>query len=194
MKLFRIFPEFRISNILLRISDHNKQNNNKIADLQKESKAAKVDLDDQVNRTLRKTLVFKGIRGQSNEPWDTTREKLNKIIGKKVPTLKDMCPVERAHHWKPKKEGDEPVESTTIFAAFSNWNDAQAVLRASRDGGNFRAEQMFSPAISSRRNQAMLKRRALKDEGRIEKAYVAFPAKLMVKKKGELIYTLHLEF
>ena len=45
-----------------------------------------------------------------------------------------------------------------------------------------------------RRNMALAERKRLKEAGELVSGYVAFPAKLMVKKHGDKEYKLHTDF
>ncbi len=58
-----------------------------------------------------------------------------------------------------------------------------------------RAEQMFSPDLTKRRNAAMLERKKLLAGKAISNGYVKFPATLMVKKsKTDKFYTKYKSF
>ena len=76
-----------------------------------------------------------------------------------------------------------------IFAAFYDWNDSEYVKEEFRENNisdsscHIYAEQKYSALTTKRRNLAMLHRKKLKAEGNISNGYIAFPAKLMVKKK-----------
>ena len=47
-----------------------------------------------------------------------------------------------------------------------------------------RADFMYGPKTTIRRNAALLKRKQLKEEGVITCGYIQFPAKLLVKRAG----------
>ena len=54
--------------------------------------------------------------------------------------------------------------------------------------------QMFSPALTTRRNSAMLTRKNFKKDDPTIQAFVKYPAKSMVKKEGEKGYRLYAEY
>ena len=53
---------------------------------------------------------------------------------------------------------------------------------------------MFSPALTTCRNSAMLTRQNLKKDNPTIQAFVKYPAKLMAKKEGEKRYSLYAEY
>ena len=165
----------------------------------KENNTTKEQVDDQVNRSLRNTLVFRGIKGKANESWKTTRDNLHNIIGKLIPDARGHKLIERAHHAKPKNQNGDDEITTPIFAKFFDWNDAQQILDDFKDlnlkkGEKIHVEQMYSPQVTTRRNEALLKRKELKEAGEIVSGYITYPAILMIKKQGERNYVKHSTF
>ena len=80
-----------------------------------------------------------------------------------------------------------------------DWNDVDAILNGFKENGlnndkKIFIEQRYGPDTTSRRNKALILRKELKAEKRISSGYVAFPAKLMVKKLGDERYTLYKDF
>ena len=55
-------------------------------------------------------------------------------------------------------------------------------------------EYKFGPLTTRRRSMALQERKGLKAEGKITSGYIAYPAKLMVKLRGEDQYKLHKDF
>ena len=103
--------------------------------------------------------------------------------------------VERCHRANPNPnyQGNNP---RPIFAAFANWKDSERTKKAFRDanlgrlqeGGSHEppiiVENKYGPRTTVRRNIALKERKKLKEERRIISAYVAFPARLMVKESN----------
>ncbi len=67
--------------------------------LQADKKSLFKSLDDQINRSLRSTLIFKGIKEEPHETWIQTRKTLCEVIARQLNMdaghVQDM--VERAH-------------------------------------------------------------------------------------------------
>ena len=59
---------------------------------------------------------------------------------------------------------------------------------------NVRCSKQFSPDVQRRRNEALLARKTLKEAKTIEKAYIKYPATLMVKKPNTVGYIKHKSF
>ena len=179
------------SNEIQILKDSNANKSEEIDNLKSLNKKTRIKLDDQVNRSLRKSLIFRGIKGDDTEIWEETRRKLNFIIGQHLPRMKNSTVVERAHHGKYYNNST----STPIFACFYDWNDSQEILeKFSRNKiEGIHCEQMYSSEITSRRNLALLKRKELKARGDIVSGYIAYPATLVVKKMGESKYSTHSE-
>ena len=163
-------------------------------------------VEDNKNRQLRKTLVFKGIpekryaaEGGSAESgngtprtrpesWDDTATVLATSMAEALnTTIEDARKmVERCHRAAPNSryQGDAP---RLIFAAFVNWRDSERTKEAYRKynidnpGSRTFVENKFGPRTTMRRNQALKERKRLIDTQAIYNGYVQHPAKLMVK-------------
>lgn len=143
------------------------------------------ELDDQVNRSLRTTLRFRGIPETPNEKWTDTTNKLIESIQNICPTfttsyLQDN--IERAH----RSSGDG--DNRTIIAKFSSWKASKAVkkhiIEYNKDNQpSIFVTPMFSHALSKRINKALKHRKNLKETDDSFMMYVAYPAKLMRKKR-----------
>ena len=91
--------------------------------------------------------------------------------------------IERAHRARPnpKRKGPAP-----IFVKFLSWKDSERVksafLEKNRDSpSGIYADQKYGPLTTMRRGMALMKRKELKDAGKIVKAFVKYPARLHVK-------------
>ena len=160
-------------------------------------------VEDNKNRQLRKTLVFKGIpeqqfetEGKTNpdgspkmrpENWSETANILATSMSEILDTTfeKAIAMVERCHRAAPnpryKGTGPRP-----IFAAFMDWRNSETTKELYRKNNienksTLYAEQKFGPRTTVRRNMALKERRRLIDSKLIFNAYVSFPARLMVK-------------
>ena len=105
--------------------------------------------------------------------------------------------IERAHRAK----GNNYGTILQVIAKFSDLTFSEQVtssfIRAAKDKKNETSiivSQMYSAALTTRCNNAMIKRNELtKDDLRIH-AYVKYPAVLLVKYPGESVYTSYAEY
>ena len=88
-----------------------------------------------------------------------------------------------------------------MIAKFTNWNFSEEVktsfIKAAKDGNDRTSifvSQMYLPALTTRRNEAMKKRKELREEDQGIRAYAKYPAVLMVKQPGEAAYTPYAEY
>ena len=148
-----------------------------------------------------KKLVFRNIRQQQQrESWDQTKQTVANEILNVMPEIdKDYIirKIERAHRVK----GNNYGTFLPVIAKFSDWTFSEQVkssfIRAAKDKKDetpIIVSQMYSAALTKRRNNAMIKRKELrKDDHRIQ-AYVKYPAVLMVKYPGESVYISYAEY
>ena len=169
----------------------------KIEMLETKNKELTDELEESKNRSMRKTLVFKNIRQpQQRESWDQTKQILTNEILNVMPELdKDFVTskIERAHRVKRNNYGS----ILPVIAKFSDWTFSEqvkfsfikAAAKDKKDETLIIVSQMYSAALTTHRNNAMIKRKELrKDDHRIQ-AYVKYLAVLMVKYPGESVYT-----
>ena len=129
-------------------------------------------IDDLRNRSLRTTLVFKGIEEPENEKtWADTEKNLVDMLHKVDPNI----PVQVIY----------PCQYTRV-AKFFSWKDSEKVkhlftTKNAKDP-SFKVYccAKYGPLTTARRNLAMAERRKLITNGEAAKAFVAYPAKLMV--------------
>ena len=63
------------------------------------------------------------------------------------------------------------------------WEDCERLTKEARSANvNFYVDYKYGPKTTVRRNEALKKRKELKAAGVIDHGFVAFPARLMVKK------------
>lgn len=169
-----------------RVDGVSSQNSLLITSLEAEIKSLHVTVDDQINRSLRKTLIFKGIPENPKETWEATEKSLATAISKTLDmdiTLAERL-IERAHRGRRNDKYDGPRH---IYAKFYSWKDSERIkedlarLQKANKKLPFRAEQMYSQSLTKRRNIAMTERKSLIESKSIVSGYLAFPATLMIK-------------
>ena len=173
--------------------------------LKKSQEDLRNQLDDQMNRGMRKTLIFRGVKEEPNENWAATEKILvNTLINNTdiTPQIAERL-IERAHRGKKSTSNNTNNNINTptpIFAQFYDWKDAQNILdqfkriNITNKNKKIFVDQLYSPTLTARRNLALLERKSLKENKIIASGYVAFPAILMVKKTGETKFTKHHSF
>ena len=163
-------------------------------------------LEDQVNRSCRKTLIFKGIPEITNskkETWEETKVSLSRAISKvmkNVSTEDAFNMIERCHRGTSSKTKARSSTPKPIFACFHSWKDSNNILnefsalsRKKKSNGVF-VDQKYGEKTTTLRNEALKERKSLKDEGKIVSGFVSYPAKLFVKYNQDQDYKLYKEF
>ena len=175
---------------------------NALSNQQIEIEELKKQLDDQTNRNLRNTLIIKGVPQETSEiSWDDTIKVLSTTLNKHCNRLSvDYIEesIERAHRGKPYQNDDTNQHHayqthSAIFVKFHSWQDADRILKCvisenkskkNKGGKELRIMQMFSPALTARRNEALKLRKQLLLEGENKEYKLSYPAKLMERNKG----------
>ena len=99
--------------------------------------------------------------------------------------------IERAHRFRETKVTKVPA----IIPKFNDWSITETIKSSLiRGNRSIFVSQVFSPALTARRNAAMLARKNLKKDDPTIQAFVKYPAKLMVKKEGVKGYSLYAEY
>ncbi|XP_065667982.1 uncharacterized protein LOC136088227 [Hydra vulgaris] len=145
-------------------------------------------LDDQVNRNLRKTQIFKNIpvdTSKSKESWSDTKliiaDTIEKAANIDPKNAHDM--IKRCHR---RKVNENSTKSSHIFVKFHKWADIEHTKNIFfMSKNNSWVEQMYSPSLTQRRNEAMKERRRLTEIKSIISRYLEYPTILKVKKKRE---------
>ena len=148
--------------------------------------------------TIRKTLIFKNIiQEQWKESWAESKSIVAREINKVMPEIQlrqILSQIERAHC----STTESHSKYGPIIVNFSDWGFSEdiksAFVKASKDENRIYVSQMYSPVITSRRNDAMKKRRKLKNKDKDIQGYVKYPATLMIKKPGDPKYSVYQEF
>ena len=160
----------------------------------------KKKLDNEVNRGMRKTLIFRGIPESENETWDETTNSLVSFLLTMDNTLQRKeveNDIERDHRGGKNQSDGKP---RLVFAKFHSWKRSEFFkstvvndkTRSKRD--RVYGDQMYSPEVTERRNKALKHRKSLIDSGSKGKMFVKYPAILMVKEPGDIRYKKLKEF
>lgn len=105
--------------------------------------------------------------------------------------------VEKAHRAKENRPG----RKLPVIAKYTDRNFSKEVktsfIKAVKDGNDhipIIVLQIYSPALTTRRNETMKKQEKLREEDQGIRAYVKYPAALMVKQPGEAACTSYAEY
>ena len=150
---------------------------------------------------MRKTLIFRNIQqDQSRESWDQTNIILANEIKKQKENIDHdviIKKIERAHRAKENRPG----RNLPIIAKFKNWNFSEEMknsfIKVAKDRNNrtpIFVSQIYSPSLTTRCNEAMKKRKELREEDQRIRAYVKYLPVLIVKRPGETAYTPYAEY
>ena len=189
------------------LSEFEKRAETQLANLEKtvdvlavRSNIAEVRLEDQTNRSLRKTLIVRGVKeGPEEKSWDETREAAVNALVSVTKMDWDYLnkEIERVHRGKVVDNENKLYGKRHIYIAFYDWNVSSEVLdnfrKHGRNTGIF-VDQMYGPDTTYRRNEALIHRKNLLGTESIAHGFVDYPAKLMVKKEGEKGYRLEKDF
>ena len=163
-------------------------------------------VEERTNRQLRKTLVIRGMEekaaDQPPETWEETRVAVAKIIAKTCPSIDENHAydiVERAHRSNKNSnyQGNAP---RPVFAAITYWPDTVTITDEFRkkniEDRNFKiaVDYKYGPMTTKRRSLAFQERRKLINNKEAISAYVAYPARLMIKTTQRGKYSLAKDF
>ena len=99
--------------------------------------------------------------------------------------------IERAH----RSQETEYTNTPAITAKFNDWQLTETIKTSFiKAKSHIFVSQIYSPARTKRRNEAMKIRKELKKSDHTIQAYVKFPAKLMVKNGNGKEYSLYAEY
>ena len=160
------------------------------------------ETDELKNRSLRKTLIFINIQKEEEgeKSWNEVKHHLATQLGGFMDVNVDEITkqIERAHRGKPNKNTDisKPLP---IFAKFHDWEFAEnvksSIIHANQSKNtSILVSQMFSDKLTERRNQAIKERRDLRKKDPNIKAYIKYPADLMMKTNDKDKYSLYYSY
>ena len=187
-----------------------KQNQNNISNLTSEptafqeklvEQAKKIheleeNIEDQINRNSRDTLVIRGIKKENQEKtWNNTSH----VLSSSLCGLFEWNPnqflsdIERAHR------GDHKNPNSPIYVKFISWKFSQPVLdsiiRANRSRQtNISASQKYSDIVQKKMNRLLITRKEFKsdEEKSSWKSSVKYPGVLMVKMLEDRNYNVYM--
>ena len=182
----------------------NEKNIRNIADLTNQVDQLKMDntelkdqIDDQINRNMRCNLVFYNVPETEGKEFDSTKLLLEKIIEENLKEKTFDGAIVRAHRGK--SSNFQKGRPRAIICKLNRDDTADEIEYKFANLGmqrinNVRCSKQFSPDVQRRRNEALLERKTLKEAKSIEKAYIKYPATLMVKKPNTAGYVKHKSF
>ena len=156
------------------------------------------ELDDQINRNMRNSLIFKGIPEVADESWEQTKNSICNFSSKIYNTTESsICDrIERAHR-RGKRINNH---HRPIFARFycsedvKYYNDKIRHLCINKKNEGVTSNLQFSKRLKERRNTAMMERKRLKSNNEIISGYIEYPATLMVKRAGDQRFKVEKKF
>ena len=147
-------------------------------------------MEDQINRGMRSTLIFKGIKEEENEfSWEDTTN----VLANQLSPILNCDPmqivgdIERAHRGKGSK-------SRNIYVKFNSWKASdqisKLIIKANRSKiTHITVSQMYGPKTTAIMNEKLKLRKDIIKDHKAWKMYVAYPGTLMLKKPGEKKFT-----
>ena len=149
------------------------------------------ELDDQINRNLRTTLIFRGIATNPTEKsWDDTTNILIDNITNHCPDLDGDTvynAIERAHRGRPNTDKTKPPN---IYVKFNSWRDSEriknTIIKKNKGKGNkyLQVSPMYSKSVTKRNNEALKHRKELIVNHPDKDFIVVYPAKILSRKKN----------
>ena len=172
----------------------------RLAILEKDMQLTIEKQEDQINRSLRNNIVLKNVEGDE-KAWEETKLVVAKILCRLEgddPQNADsyLSAIERAHRGKRSDQQRNRSSPRTIYARLycsedvKNYVDKARLLRIANKNFQITVEQQFSELVQKRRNTAKMKRKELVANKEIVSGFVEYPTKLMIKRDGDLKYTL----
>ena len=185
-----------------------------LEDIPKGIKQLEEDIENRTNRQLRETLVFRNVPEKvGGEDYHDTKKLLATAISENVNGVtyeQALGQIKRAHRESDHHKNEEGVHvregKRIIYVAFHSWDLCQSIIESFREKNikdrNFQmtADQKYGPKTNKRRKLAFDLRKQLKTNGDITSGFVAFPAKLMVNRPGDVtnnnkkVYRMHTNF
>ena len=163
-----------------------KASNEKVAKLQDEQ--------------LRNSITVCGVAKATNEKnWKDTKNALVKALNLITPGEYNerywFRAIQRAHRGK-----QQPGKIPVIHTKFVSWADKDYILNlflgsdAPHNPSGIEFYDKFSEETQERRKLALARRKIIRGRDKVIKAYIRFPADLMVMRPGEVRYTCEQKF
>ena len=153
-------------------------------------KSLEMTLDDQVNRSMRSNLIFKGIpQGNKEFSWPDTTSTLASYLhtinpDRSVPDNIKM--IDRCHRGQ-QRQGNKP---RAIIAKFVDWKSAELVkneiisYNKKSKNSTVIVSPQYTRKVDDQMNNALKRRKELVSAGSKKSMFVAYPGKLMGKDPG----------
>ena len=161
-------------------------------------------LNEQTDRSLRTTLIFRGIPQKEDEKsWSNTTTTLANTLNKICPNdnVEEIIDtIERAHRAKKSENTGKNNTSRPIIAKFSNWKFSEkfksAIIKYNRNQPEhpLYVSQMYSTKTTDRINDALKHRKELARQDSNLKMFVAYPATLMGRALNDQHYKVLQKF
>ena len=170
-----------------------------VEDLQGENVKIKIELnrareliDEQIDRSLRDQLTFYGVkRGEDERSWSDTTTVLCEWLAKNTDKTADYYDknIDRCHRgaFNPEKHGPRPIHWWRVAEEIRD-----SLGKKYTDG--VRITDKFSANTQARLNDALMFRKKLREQNTAFKIYVAYPARVMVKRPSSPGYKLEKSF
>ena len=157
----------------------------------KQMESIEEKLEERINRQLRKTLVFCGVKMNTSErSWKDCEEVLAKEIAftLNIDTKDAINMIDRCHRGGNPEYFKKENKATTIYASMHEWNVCEDIIFQARCKRTIFVDYKYGPLTTKRRNLALKSRRELINSRAITQGHIAYPARLMGKEKDDLKY------
>ena len=151
--------------------------------------------DSQVDRSLRDHVNFYGLKPLSPEKtYEDTTARLSQWLAEKLGKNPQYfnAAIERCHRgpFNPDKTGPRPIYCKM------RWRVAEEVREklTNKETDGVRIRDMYSKGTQSRVNKALMYRKEWRSRNPGDKVFVAYPAKIMIKKQSGESYNLERVF
>ena len=156
------------------------------------------EIEERTNRSLRQTLVIKGIPEIKNgkEKWSDTWQLLAETISKTINiSYDDSYDMFNRVHRSPPSDHPQMKNKRPIYATLHDWDDCEYLVdkfcKANATNKNlnvYYVDYKYGKLTTIRRNEALKRRKELKLSKQLVSVYIAYPARLMVKKTTDSKY------
>ena len=188
----------KLENAIEEIKNKDQQKNESIEELKDKTSHLHDQLSEQTDRSLRTTLVFRGIKQDNTEKtWDDTKHMLADTLSNitRLDPNAIFSNIERAHRGKADHRNDNK-RPLPIFVKFLSWTFSDHLRHLviqhniKTQNGIIFVDQMYSKPVMDRRKLALKFRYELLEDEKKDKEnvnmsyYLTYPANLMGKLKG----------
>ena len=163
-------------------------NQAQVTELQNQVSELQKQMDEQTDRSLRCTLIFKNIPHEEDENSSESTAVLTKAITNHCTDLSKSYvqdAIERCH----RGTSNKPNSPAHIFVKFIDWKKSQLISRAiieknkSNKANALNFSQMYSKGTTARRNKALEHRAELLQLNNDSHIIISYPAKVLEKRR-----------